>query len=353
MTTKIAILDDYNKIGLKYGDWSSLPDCEVTVFEEHIGSDQELIERLKPFDVICALRERTAFSREVFENLPNLKLFNVAAGMHSRVFDFDAAQQNGVVCCRTDPDLPREDGSKRSGPMTEVAVGLIIACARQFYVGDRAMRSGGWESPLCSRVGDLTVGFVGFGSIGGKVAKVMQAFGSKCIAWSQNLTEERALAGGAELVTEEELYHRADIVSVHLRLSDRTEGMIGAKQFSWMKSTAYFINTARGGLVREADLVDALREKKIAGAGLDVYAVEPLPADSPLRQLENTFLTCHMGYSTQAQFEVFYVQWAENIKAWLAGAPVRRLREPRPGEGGFSGYWVDEGAEDEQVRPFA
>jgi phosphoglycerate dehydrogenase-like enzyme len=212
------------------------------------------------------------------------------------------------------------------------------------------MRTGGWTSPLCNRLADLTLGFVGFGSIGVRTAKIAQAFGMKCIAWSQNLTAERAEAGGAELVSKEELFRRADVVTVQMRLSDRTVGLIGAQEFAWMKPTAYFINTSRGPIVREADLVDALREKRIAGAGLDVYEVEPLPADSPLRQLDNTVLTCHMGYSTFPQFQVYYEQMVENIAAWLDGKPIRKLRERQPGEPGFAGFWVDEGVEFEQRR---
>lgn len=350
MTNKIAILDDYNKLGLSIGDWASLKDCEITVFADHVYGEDALIARLKPFDVVCALRERTPFPRKVFENLPNLKLLNVTAGLHSWVFDLDAAQEHGVICCRTEPDLPYPDGSKRPGTMMEVTFGLIIGLARQMVAGDRAMRAGGWISPLCLRLADLTIGFVGFGNIGVKTAKLAQAFNMKCLAWSQNLTAERAAAGGAELVSKDELFRRSDIVTVHLRLSNRTHRLIGAHEFDLMKPTAYFINTSRGGIVREAELVDALRERRIAGAGLDVYEVEPLPTDSPLRKLDNTFLTCHMGYSTPSQFECFYVQMVENIRAWQAGKPIRRLRDYVPGKTKFDGFWVDAETGSEQGR---
>jgi len=350
LTTKIAILDDYNKLGLSIGDWSSLKDCEITVFEDHVYSVDELIERLRPFDVVCAIRERTPFPRKVFENLPNLKLLNVTAGLHSRVFDFDAAQDHGVVCCRTDPDLLRPDGSKRPGTMMEITFGLMIACTRQLVASDRAMRTGGWESPLCNRLADLTLGLVGLGSIGARVAKIGHAFGMKMIAWSENLTTERAAEHGVERVDKAELFSRSDVVSVQLRLSDRTERIIGAKDFALMKPTAYFINTSRGGLVNEADLIDVLRERRIAGAGLDVFEVEPLPLDSPLRTFDNTVLTAHLGYSTPPQFQIYYVQMVENIAAWLAGKPIRKLKDPVPGEKRSTGFWVDEGAQVEQVR---
>lgn len=350
MPTKIAILDDYNRLGLSIGDWASLKDCEITVFQDHLYDTDALIERLKPFDVVCAMRERTAFPRKVFENLPNLKLLNVTAGLHSRVFDFDAAQDHGVICCRTDPDLPRPDGSKRVGTMMEITFALMIACTRQLVFSDRAMRKGGWESPLCNRLGDLTLGLVGLGSIGIRVAKVAAAFQMKTIAWSQNLTAERAAEHGVQRVDREELFRTADVVSMQMRLSDRTEGMITKADFDLMKPTAYFINTSRGGLVNEPDLIEALRTKKIAGAGLDVFAVEPLPVDSPLRSLDNTILTAHLGYSTFPQFEVYFTQFVENIKAWQAGKPIRKLKDREPGEKRTAGFWIDEGAATEQVR---
>ncbi len=350
MTTKIAILDDYNKLGLSIGDWSSLKDCEITVFEDHVYTPEALIERLQPFDVVCAIRERTAFPRQVFANLPNLKLLNVTAGLHSRVFDFDAAQEHGVVCCRTDPDLPYPDGSKRPGTMMEITFGLIIACTRQLVASDRAMRDGGWSSPLCDRLADLTLGLVGLGSIGVRVVKIAHAFNMKTIAWSQNLTTERAAEHGVERVDRDELFRRADVVSVQMRLSDRTERLIGARDFALMKPTAYFINTSRGGIINEPDLIEVLQQRRIAGAGLDVFEVEPLPADSSLRKLDNTVLTSHLGYSTWPQFQVYYVQMVENIAAWLAGKPIRKLKDPVPGEKRATGFWIDEGAEIEQVR---
>jgi phosphoglycerate dehydrogenase-like enzyme len=350
MTTKVAILDDYNKLGLSIGDWQSLKDCEITVFEDHLYDTEALIERLRPFDVVCAIRERTAFPRKVFEQLPNLKLLNVTAGLHSRVFDFAAAQDHGVVCCRTDPDLPYPDGSKRPGTMMEITFGLMIACTRQLVFSDRAMRRGGWESPLCNRLADLTLGLVGLGSIGIRVAKVAKAFNMRTIAWSQNLTAERAAEHGVERVDRDVLFSTADVVSLQMRLSDRTEGMITRADFDLMKPTAYFINTSRGGLVNEPDLIETLRNRRIAGAGLDVFAVEPLPVDSPLRGLDNTVLTSHLGYSTPPQFQVYYQQMVENIAAWQAGRPIRKLKDRAPGEIRDNGFWIDEGAAIEQVR---
>lgn len=350
MVTKVAILDDYNKLGLSLGDWKSLKDCEITVFEDHLYDVDALIKRLQPFDVVCAIRERTAFPRKLFENLPSLKLLNVTAGLHSSVFDFDAAQEHGVICCRTDPDLPRPDGSKRPGTMMEITFALIIACTRQLVYADRVIRQGGWESPLCHRLADLTLGLVGLGSIGARVAKVGHVFNMNMIAWSQNLTAERAAEHGVKRVDKDELFRTADVVCVQMRLSDRTVKLIGAHEFGLMKPTAYFINTSRGRIVDEAALIDVLQRRKIAGAGLDVYEVEPLPVDSPLRKLDNTVLTSHLGYSTFPQFQVYYEQMVENIAAWQAGKPIRKLKDPLPGEKRATGFWVDEGMAIEQVR---
>ncbi len=350
MTTKVAILDDYHQLGLSIGDWNSLPDCEVTVFSDHLYTPQELIERLKPFDVVCAMRERTAFPRVVFENLPNLKLIIVTAGLHSRVFDWDAALDHGVMCCRTDPDLPRPDGSKRPGTMMEITFGLMIACTRHLVEADRAVRAGKWHVPLAQRLGDLTLGMVGFGSIGSRVAAIGHAFQMPMIAWSQNMTPDRTDPFGVKCVSREELFKTADVISVQLRLSDRTEGLIGTSDFRMMKKTAYFINTSRGGIVREKELVHALQEGWIAGAGLDVFEVEPLPMDSPLRQMENVVLTPHLGYATKPQFEVYYTQFVECIKAWKAGKPIRKLKDRAPGESRSTGFWIDEDDVTEQKR---
>lgn len=342
MTTRIAILDDYHHLALKLGDWDSLPDCEVTAFAEPILTKEALVEALRDFDVVCTMRERTAFPRFVFERLPQLKLLIVTGGRHTRVFDFDAAQQHGVVVCRTENNSLASDGKSRRSGVPEITFGLIVGLTRHIVVEDRNLRRGGWITTVGRSLQDMTLGLVGLGTLGAAVAEVAKVFRMKPIAWSENLTTERAAALGVERVDKDELFRRADVVSVHMRLSDRTVRLIGAREFALMKPDAYFVNTSRGEVVDEKALIDALRTNRIAGAGLDVFEHEPLPADHPLRRLENTILTPHIGYVTETKFEVFYKDMVEDIAAWLAGRPIRKLRGPTPGESRSTGYWEDE-----------
>ena len=343
MTTRVAILDDFHQVAMKLADWSQLKDCEVVAFQDHIYDTDGLVERLKSFDVVCAMRERTAFPREVFERLPQLKLLMVTGGRHTRVFDFDAALDHGVAVCRSDNYIPTNDGSQPRGGTQVLTFGLIVSLLRQIVAEDRGIRKGGWVSSLAgnSTLSGLTLGVLGLGRIGVDIVEIGRFFGMNVVAWSENLTDERAAAAGATRVSKEDLFRQADFVTVHMRLSDRTVRLVSAPEFKLMKPSAYFINTSRGEIVDEKALIDALQRKAIAGAALDVFEVEPLPLDSPLRKLENVILTPHIGYISEAKLKMFYESMCEGVQAWLDGNPIRMLKARGPGESRSTGYWVD------------
>jgi phosphoglycerate dehydrogenase-like enzyme len=313
---KIAILDDYANVSLEMADWSNLPaGYETVVFTDNLVEHDGLVERLADFDVVCAMRERTPFPAEIFRRLPNLKLF-ITSGMRNLAVDFATAREMGVVCC----------GTRASGMATsEHTWGLIHACARGVHVDDREMRAGNWQTQIGVELGGKTLGVLGLGRLGSHVAKVGLAFGMKVVAWSQNLTAERAAEVGVELVSREDLFRTSDFLSIHLILSDRSRGNVGADEFSAMKPSSYLINTSRGPIVDQDALIKALTEGQIAGAATDVYDIEPLPADHPYRSLENLIMTPHMGYVTREGYTAFYSQMVENIQAWHDGAPTRLI----------------------------
>jgi phosphoglycerate dehydrogenase-like enzyme len=260
------------------------------------------------------MRERTPMRRSLLERLPNLKLL-LTSGMGNASFDFPAATELGIVCCGT---------SMGGGPSTsELAWGLILALAKKIPVEDAATRAGEWQLGLGESVNGKTLGVVGLGRLGGVVARVGLAFDMRVIAWSQNLTRERAEEAGVEYATKEELFSQSDFISIHYVLSDRSRGMITARELGLMKPTAYLVNTSRGPLVDEQALIHVLETRAIAGAGLDVFDVEPLPLDHPLRRLPNTVITPHLGYVTQEGYQTMFAQTLENIQAFLAGDPVR------------------------------
>ena len=318
--TKIAVLDDDQDVALSVADWSVLPsDAEVTVFRDHLKNQDEIVERLKGFDVVVAMRERTAFSRSLLQSLPNLRLL-VTTGMRNASIDVEAAAEQGVTVCGT-----RGQGS----PTAELTWGLILALLRRIPQEDSATRSGKWQVSLGEGLNGKVLGMIGLGNLGSQVATVGKAFGMSIIAWSQNLTAERANQFDAKLVSKDELLSRSDIASIHLVLSDRTRNLIGARELGLMKPSAYIVNTSRGPIISEKALVDALQSKAIAGAGLDVFDEEPLPLDHPLRRLENTVLTPHLGYVTKETYEVFYGDAIEDIRAYLSGEPVRVIAAPK------------------------
>ena len=315
--TRVAILDDYQGVARSLADWTSLPaGTEVVTFADHLKDIGAVAARLADFDAVVAMRERTSFPRALLERLPRLKLL-VTTGMRNASIDVAAATARGVTVCGT-AGLPY--------PTAELTWGLILALFRRIPSEDRATREGRWQVSCGLGLNGKTLGVIGLGGLGSRVAKVGRAFDMDVIAWSQNLTAARAAEVGAALVGKDELLARADVVSIHLVLSDRTRGLVGARELSLMKRTAYLVNTSRGPIVDEAALVAAVRAGTIAGAGLDVYDDEPLPLDHPLRNLPNTVITPHLGYVTEETYRIFYGHALEDVKAWLAGQPVRVVR---------------------------
>lgn len=310
----IAILDDYQNVALSYADWSRLQAAhKVTVFDQAFGSEEAARQALQDFDVVCCMRERTPFPRTLIEALPNLKLI-VTAGMRNAAIDMEAAAQRGVKVC----------GSESGGHATaELTMGLIVALARNLHIEFANMREGRWQTTIGRDLRGRTLGVVGLGRLGGHVARMAQAFGMKVIAWSPNLTDERAAEHGAKRVAKDALFREADVISVHMVLSARSRGIVTAADLALMKPTAFFVNTSRAPLVDNAALAAALAAGKIAGAALDVYEVEPLPAAAALRKEPRAVLTPHIGYVTEETYSLFYPGMVEDIEAWLAGRPVR------------------------------
>jgi phosphoglycerate dehydrogenase-like enzyme len=317
---KVAVLDDYHGVALRMADWSVLaPECRVEVFKDHLGDLDALADRLRDFEIVTCMRERTPFGRDLLKRLPNLKLL-VTTGMRNAAIDVAAARELGIVVCGT-------SGGPESPP-AELTWGLILALVRHIPREDAATRAGHWGTTVGMSLENRVLGVLGLGRLGSKVARVGVAFEMSVIAWSENLTAETAEKCGAALVTKDELFARSDIVSVHVQLSARTRGLVGARELGLMKPTAYLINTARGPIVDEVALVKALEHRTIAGAGLDVFDEEPLPADHPFKRLDNTLLMPHAGYVTEAQYRVRYRDTVEDVAAYLKGTPLRVL-EPR------------------------
>jgi phosphoglycerate dehydrogenase-like enzyme len=312
-TSRVAILDDYQGVALASADWSLGDRVDITVFSDHIRDEAALVERLTPFEVIVAMRERTAFPESLLAQLPNLKLL-ITTGPFNAVIDVAAAQRRGIVVSGT-------GGAGAATP--ELTWALILAVTRGIAAEDAGVRAGRWQLGIGPELMGSTLGIVGLGRTGPRIAHYAHAFGMKVLAWSQNLTAERAAECGAELVTKRELFERSDIVTVHLKLSERTTGIIGAAELEALGSRGYLVNTSRGPIVDEAALVAALHAGTIAGAGLDVYDVEPLPAGHPLLSAPNTVLTPHIGYVSTVAYAAFYGDVVEDIAAWLDGSPIR------------------------------
>lgn len=313
---KIAVLDDYQGVALQMADWSELEaKASITVFQDNIEDATALVSRLKPFNVICAMRERTPLPRTILEQLPNLKLI-ATTGMRNKSIDMEAARTLGITVCGT--RSPSEGTSA-------LAWALILAFVRNIPAESSSVRKGGWQVGVGGDLNGKTIGVVGLGRIGSSVAKIALAFGMEAIAWSQNLTSEMAQEHGAQLVSKEELFRQADIVTLHLMLSDRTQRIIGMPELKLMKPTALFVNTARSGLVDEDALLVALETGLIAGAALDVYEQEPLPKTHPLRSLGNVLATPHIGYVTRATYQTYYRETIENILAWMSGKSLRQI----------------------------
>ncbi|WP_437985465.1 D-2-hydroxyacid dehydrogenase family protein [Sorangium sp. So ce117] len=315
---RVAILDDYQGVALRMADWRSLhPAAEVQAFTDHLDDLEALAARLRPFQAVVLMRERTPFPRALFERLDGLRLL-VTAGMRNASIDLAAATERRVQVSGTDM-LPY--------PTAELTWGLILALFRHIPAEDRAAREGRWQTTLGLGLKGKTLGLVGLGKLGGQVAQVGRAFGMEVVAWSQNLTAERAAEVGARLVPKDDLFAGADVVSVHLVLSPRTRWLVGAAELGRMKPTAFLVNTSRGPLVDEAALLAALRARRIAGAALDVFEPEPLPADHPLLALDNTVITPHLGYVTEEGYRLVYGQAVEDIRAFLDGKALRPLNQ--------------------------
>ena len=326
---KVAVLDDYQSVAENLGDWSELPGgVEVTFFSDHLTSEDALTERLADFDVVMGMRERTPFPRTLLERLPKLRLL-VTTGRRNASFDMEAASDLGIAVSGTD--------GAGEGP-TELVWGLILGILRNIPEEDRLTREGRWGTTVGVALKGKTIGCLGLGHIGSLVARVAAAFDMNIIAWSQNLTAERARECGARLVDKETLFRDSDIVSIHLVLSDRTRGLVGAPELALMKPSSYLVNISRGPIVDEAALVDVLQRRAIAGAALDVFEVEPLPKDHPLLQLDNTLICPHLGYVTDDSYHAMYEGVIEDIRAFASGEPVRMINEEVLASPQFRGY---------------
>jgi phosphoglycerate dehydrogenase-like enzyme len=313
---KIAILDDYQGIALKMADWKVLADHRITVFRDHLFDANALVERLRDFEIVTTMRERTPFGRELLEKLPNLKLL-VTTGLHNASIDLDTATRLGILVCGTG------GGKTRVNDVQELTWGLILAVMRHIPQEDAAIRRGQFQNTIGTVLQGKVLGLMGLGRLGSLMAPIGRAFEMSIIAWSQNLTSEIAKLAGAELVTKDQLFSRSDILSIHLQLSDRTRGLVGARELSLMKPTAYLINTSRGPIVNERDLFHTLETHAIAGAGLDVFDQEPLPDDYPFKRLDNVVMTPHLGYVTEETYHNFYPGIVEDIVAYLGGRPIK------------------------------
>ncbi|MFK3605648.1 hydroxyacid dehydrogenase [Pseudomonas sp. AP19] len=316
MSVQIAVIDDWQNVASGVVDWSLLaPVGDVHFLHDYPADTATMVERLKGFEVICVMRERSTFDKALLQGLPNLQLL-VTGGMRNAAIDIPAAKALGIQVCGT-------DSYKHAAP--ELTWALIMASTRNLLAEANSLREGGWQVGLGGDLYGKTLGVLGLGSIGQKVAKFAQVFGMRVIAWSENLTPERAAESGVTWVSKRELFEQADILTVHLVLSDRSRGLVDALALSWMKPSARLVNTARGPIVDEQALVQALQAGRLAGAALDVYGEEPLPAEHPFRRLPNVLATPHVGYVSEQNYRQFYQQMIEDIQAWAKGAPIRVL----------------------------
>jgi phosphoglycerate dehydrogenase-like enzyme len=311
---RIVLLDDYQEVALDYGGWDRVPDeWQVVALEQHIADADELVEALSHAEIVVAMRERTPFPAAILDRLPELRLL-VTTGMANASIDVAAARRNGVVVCGT--------GSK-GAPTAELTWGLILSLLRSIPAEHAGMRDGGWQRTIGGDLEGATLGLVGLGRLGQRMVPVAQAFGMNVLVWSQNLDPAVARGLGAKPVEKLELFQRADVVSVHYKLSERSRGLVGAAEIGAMKPSAYLVNTSRGPIVDTDALLAALESGAIAGAGIDVYDAEPLPADHPLRSAPRTVLTPHLGYVTEDTYATFFNDAVEDVLAWLDDAPVR------------------------------
>jgi len=313
----LGILDDYQGVALRFGPWDRLPESmQIEVYRTTLTDRDKLVERLAPLEALLIMRERTPFPRDLLERLPNLKLL-ITTGARNASIDLKACAERGITVCGT---------GSFGAPTVEIAWGLILNLMRRLPGEEASLRAGHWQAKLGRTVEGKTLGLLGLGNLGGRVAKVGAAFGMQTIAWSQNLTEARAAEIGARRVSKETLFREADVLSLHLVLSERSRGIVGATELGLMKPSAVIVNTSRGPLIDQAALIAALQAGTIAGAGLDVFDTEPLPAGHPLLEAPNTVLTPHLGYATEENYRTYYADAVAVIEAYLKGAPIRQLQ---------------------------
>lgn len=305
---KLAILDDYQNVALSSADWSAIASgCDITVFNHVIGDERAVIAALNRYDIICCMRERTAFPAEVLQQLPQLKLL-VTTGVKNAAIDFSAAEQCGVLVC----------GTQSPGhAAAELAWGLIMSLAKNIHLDNKSIREGHWQTRLGTDLKYQTLGILGLGRHGQNVARFAHAFGMRCIAWSQNLTPQQCTDCHVEWVDKDTLFSTSDFITIHLKMGTRNRALVGADEFSCMKSSAYLINTSRGAIVNESAMLKALEHNAIAGVGLDVYEQEPMLPTHPLLALDNALLTPHTGYVTRQTYTVFYEQTVDIVNGWL------------------------------------
>jgi D-3-phosphoglycerate dehydrogenase len=317
MAVRCAILDDFQNVALKLGDWGKLKgEVEFKTFTEHLGGPDKVIAALQDFEIIVAMRERTPFPKAVIDGLPKLKIL-ITTGARNASIDVAAANARGVTVCGT---------GSLGNPTSGIAIGLMLELTRHIGFENTRMHSGGaWQVTIGPDLEGQTLGVLGLGKLGQRTASIGKAFGMKTIAWSQNLTPEKCQEAGVGYVSKDDLFRQSDFVSIHVVLSQRSRGIVGAHEFGLMKPSAFLINTSRGPIVDEAAMLAALRDKKIAGAGLDVFDVEPLPLDHPLRKMDNVVLTPHLGYVTEQGYRHYFNGVIEDIRAFFDGKPVRVL----------------------------
>jgi len=303
-----AVLDDYQKVSTTFADWSAIADrVELTIFDQHEADESRLIQRLLPFEILCVMRERTPLNRKILSQLPNCKLI-VSTGARNASIDLSAAEEFGITIKNT--------GYLASGA-PELTWGLLLAIARHIPQESENIRSGNWQTTIGADLKGKTIGIIGLGRIGSRIAKYAQAFEMRILAWSPNLTKEKATEAGALLVTKDELFKESDFITIHMVLGKQSKELIKMQDLQLMKSTAYLINTSRGPLIRESDLIEILRERKIRGAALDVYDSEPLSPDHPFRKLDNVLATPHIGFVTEETYRLFYLDTVRAIESWL------------------------------------
>jgi phosphoglycerate dehydrogenase-like enzyme len=315
MALRCAILDDYQNVVLKVADWSKVKgDVDIKVFNEHLGGPDKVAAALKGFDIVVAMRERTGFPKAVIDALPQLKLL-ITTGMRNASIDTEAAKARGVTVCGT--------GSFGS-PTSGIAIGLMLELTRHIGNENARLHAGAtWQTTIGPDLEGLTLGILGLGKLGTRTANIAKAFGMKVIAWSQNLTAEKCQEAGVGYASKDELFGQSDFITIHVVLSARSRGLVGARELGLMKPSAFLINTSRGPIVDEAALIAALRDNKIAGAGLDVFDVEPLPLDHPFRKMDNVVITPHLGYVSEQNYRNYFAGVVEDIRGFLDGKPVR------------------------------